>query len=146
MKASRELMHRWLDNYSPYMPHHGSLLVGPLRLEQRSFLRSITFFVNPDQLALLSLAAHYHHDAAEAPPVTAPFGSGCMQMLSLLADPQYPRAVIGGLDIAMRSHLPADILAFTVTPAMFDRFARLDENSFLTKPFWKKLRKARRGS
>jgi len=143
LKASRELMGAWVDHSVPYQPRNGHILVGPLKPGREDHLRSITFFVNPDQLALLSLAAHYHHDVAEVPPVTAPFGSGCMQMLSLLGDPLNPRAVIGGLDIAMRGHLPPDILAFTVNPAMLERFDRLDADSFLTKPFWRDLRKAR---
>jgi hypothetical protein len=32
---------------------------------------------------------------------------------------------------------------FTVTKPMFERLASLDERSFLSKPFWKRLMKAR---
>ena len=45
--------------------------------------------------------------------------------------------------IAMREHLPPDILALTVNKPMYRQLCELDENSFLYKPFWKRLRKAR---
>jgi hypothetical protein len=43
----------------------------------------------------------------------------------------------------MRQYLPSDVLAFTVTKAMFQQLCGLDEKSFLYKPFWRRLRKAR---
>jgi hypothetical protein len=54
-----------------------------------------------------------------------------------------PQAVIGATDIAMRQHLPPDILAFTVTLSMFEQLCSLDEKSFLCKPFLRNLQKAR---
>lgn len=54
-----------------------------------------------------------------------------------------PQAIIGATDIAMRQHLPPDILAFTVTKPMFEQLCALDTRSFLHKPFWRNLRKAR---
>ncbi len=53
------------------------------------------------------------------------------------------RAVIGATDIAMRRHLPPDVLAFTVTRAMYERLCSLDERSFLGKRFWRDLCAAR---
>jgi hypothetical protein len=58
-------------------------------------------------------------------------------------DPDIPKAIIGATDIAMRAHLPPDILALTVNKPMYRQLCELDENSFLYKPFWKRLRKAR---
>ena len=58
-------------------------------------------------------------------------------------NPEIPKAIIGGTDIAMREHLPADILALTVNKPMYRQLCELDENSFLYKSFWKRLRKAR---
>ena len=54
-----------------------------------------------------------------------------------------PQAVLGATDIAMRHHLPPDILALTVTKPMFEQLCALDERSFLYKPFWARLQKAR---
>jgi hypothetical protein len=60
-------------------------------------------------------------------------------------DLRIPQASIGTTDIAMRAHLPPDILAFTVTRTMFERLCGLDERSFLYKPFLDRLKKARGG-
>ena len=50
---------------------------------------------------------------------------------------------IGTTDIAMRQHIPPDILVFTVTREMFKQLCNLDEKSFLHKPFLRNLRKTR---
>ena len=143
LKASPELMNQWLDRQKPFSQLHPNILIGPLQDEQYPFLKSITFFVNPDQLAVLMLGAQYNHSPAEPSPVIAPFGSGCSQLVSLFDDLNSPQAVIGATDIAMRQYLPADILAFTVTKAMYERLCALDERSFLYRPFWTRLRSAR---
>ena len=65
------------------------------------------------------------------------------QLVSLFEDLSVPQALIGTTDIAMRKHLPPNILAFTVTVPMFEQLCALDENSFLYKPFWRNLRRAR---
>ncbi len=38
-----------------------NILIGPLVDEQYQYLKSVTFFVNPDQLALMMLGAQYFH-------------------------------------------------------------------------------------
>ncbi|MDD4857440.1 MAG: DUF169 domain-containing protein [Candidatus Krumholzibacteria bacterium] len=144
LKASRELMSRWIDSNAPYRQKHPNILVGPLRETQYEFLKTVTFFVNPDQLGLMTLGAQYESAPEDAPPVISPFGSGCMQLVGVFKDLGAPQAAIGGTDMAMRQYLPPDILAFTVTKSMYERLASLDERSFLSKPFWKRLMKARK--
>jgi hypothetical protein len=143
LKSSYDLMNQWLDKKKPFAQSHPSILIGPLHDDQYAFLKSITFFVNPDQLGVLMLGAQYNCSPADPPPVTAPFGSGCSQLISHFDDLTKPQAVIGATDIAMRQHLPTDILTFTVTKAMYEQLCKLDERSFLYKPFWKRLRSAR---
>lgn len=143
LKASHELMAQWLDHGHPYRPQHPNILIGPLKPDQYGHLKSITFYVNPDQLGLMMLGAQYFSTPDEPPPVLAPFGSGCMELLALFADLDVPQAIIGATDIAMRQYLPPDLLAFTVTKPMYERLCRLDKKSFLHKPFWKTLKKAR---
>ena len=99
--------------------------------------------MNPDQLGLLMTGANYDNAPGDPPPVTAPFGSGCSLLLGLFGDLSIPQAMIGATDIAMRQYLPPDMLAFTVTRPLFEKLCRLDEKSFLYKPFWQNLRKAR---
>jgi hypothetical protein len=143
LKSSQGLMNRWLDYQKPYKQSHPNLLIGPLKEDQYAYLKSITFYVNPDQLSVLMLGANYNNAPDDPPAVIAPFGSGCGLMLALFDDLSIPQAMIGATDIAMRQHLSPDMLAFTVTKPMFEQLCQLDDRSFLYKPFWKNLRKAR---
>jgi hypothetical protein len=143
LKSSRDLMHRWIDRRGSYVPEHPNLLIGPLRPDQYGHLKTVTFYVNPDQLAALILGANYHSGPDDPAPVVAPFGSGCSQLLPLFADLAVPQAIVGATDIAMRQWLPPDALAFTVTRPMFERLCELDERSFLFKPFLQRLQRAR---
>lgn len=144
LKTSRELMKAWIRRYPPYQPAHGHTLIGPLRPGQEAFLKTITFFVNPDQLSFLMTGAQYHAGPSDPAPVLAPFGSGCGQLVNFFDGLDVPQAVISGTDIAMRQHLPPDLLALTVTKPMFERLCSLDERSFIDKPFWKRVQAARR--
>jgi hypothetical protein len=144
-KSSPELMEQWLENQRPYQMEHEYVVIGPLRDEQYDFLNTITFFVNPDQLSLLLLGTEYHNTSATVHPAFTAFGSGCGQLAALFGnlDPAIPRAIIGATDIAMRQHLPPDILALTVNKPMYRQLCELGEGSFLYKSFWRRLRQAR---
>jgi hypothetical protein len=143
LKSTRDLMHRWIERRGSYRPEHPNLLIGPLRPDGYGYLKTVTFFVNPDQLAALILGANYQSGPDDPLPVVAPFGSGCSQLLPLFPDLTLPQAIVGATDIAMRQWLPPDMLAFTVTKPMFERLCLLDEKSFLYKPFLQRLRRAR---
>jgi hypothetical protein len=143
LKSSHALMEQWLDDRRGYMQTHAHLLIGPLREDQYATLKTVTFYGNPDQLGVLMLGAQYHSAPSDPPPVIAPFGSGCGQLVALFEDLSLPQAAVGATDIAMRQHLPPDVLAFTVTKPLFEQLCALDEGSFLYKPFWRRLREAR---
>jgi hypothetical protein len=143
LKASHALMEAWLDHGRPYAPLHPHLFIGPLKDAQYQHLRTVTFYVNPDQLGTLILGANYHAAPGDPPPVTAPFGAGCMELAPLFQDLEAPQAIIGATDIAMRDQLPADILAFTVTRPMYERLCSIGEDSFLSRPFLKRLKASR---
>jgi hypothetical protein len=145
LKGSPELMGEWIDRRRSYLQQHPYLFMGPVRAEKYEYLKTVTFFVNPDQLSMLIIGANYDAAPGDPPPVAAPFGSGCMELLPLFDDLEAPQAVIGATDIAMRQYLPRDVLAFTVTRPMFERLCALDEKSFLFKPFLRNLKKARAG-
>ena len=83
----------------------------------REYLKTITFWVNADQLCVLQHGAYHHHAWGEPDPVTVPFGSGCSELVVPFRDLDRPQAVIGGTDIAMRDGLPPGVLAFTRHPA-----------------------------
>lgn len=145
LKESHKLMDQWLDTSNPYEAEHPNILIGPLIENQYQYLKTVTFFVNPDQLSVLMIGAQYFSKPEDTDPVIAPFGSGCMEILPLFKDLTIPQAIIGTTDIAMRKYIPAEILAFTVTKPMFEKLCQLDVNSYLEKPFLKNLKQARSG-
>jgi len=145
LKASHGLMERWIDAARPYRAENPHLFLGPLRDEAWPDLKTITFLVNPDQLSALAIGAQYHSTPDDSPPVIAPFGSGCSQLLPF-RNLDIAQASIGATDIAMRPHIPPDLLTFTVTRLMFKQLCELDEKSFLSKPFLQRLRQARGGN
>jgi hypothetical protein len=145
-KDSDEIMLREFEHREPYIIRNGQVVIGPLRADQYQHLRTVTFYLNPDQLSLLVIAAEYHN-AAPTSAITVPFGSGCGQLAAVLGDldSEVPRAAIGATDVAMREHLPPDLLAFTVNKPMFEQLCALDRRSVLHKPFWTRLQRTRRG-
>ena len=143
LKASADLMCQWLANRPPYKKEHDYIVIGPLRMEQYGYLKTITFYVNSDQLSLLITGAEYCNASTKHHPVTAVYGSGCGQLAAVFDNFDTPAATIGGTDIAMRPYLPRDTLAFTVTKPMFEQLCRLDEKSFLHKSFWNNVKQAR---
>lgn len=144
LRESADLMEAWLGATPPYSPEFEYIMIGPIREGLADYLKTVTFFVNPDQMSILMLGAVYHAHPDDVLPVIAPFGSGCGQMLPMFNDLNKPQAIIGATDIAMRNHLPADQLGFTVTIPMLKRLLSLDmDKSFLGKPFLKRLRNAR---
>ena len=142
LKASGRLMMRSIGSTAAYRAENAHIFIGPLRKAGWPCVRTITFLVNPDQLSALMIGAQYHSASEDPPPVLAPFGSGCRELIPF-KDFNIPQASIGATDIAMRQHLPPSILAFTVTKPMFGRLCKLDKRSFLYKPFLKRLKKAR---
>jgi hypothetical protein len=145
LKDSPMTMLGWIDSMQPYLPEFGNIFIGPLKVGLEQYLKTITFYVNPDQLSVLLTGAQYFHKAGEPAPVTADFGSGCMEILPLVSDNESPKAIIGATDMAMRQHLPENVLAFTVNKPMLEQLCRLDKTSFLGKPFLRRLKKYRGG-
>jgi hypothetical protein len=143
LKASAELMGQLIDETPTYKPENPNILVGPLKDDQFEHLKTVTFLINPDQLSLFIVGAYYHQGLSSPPIVTAPFAAGCGLLAPHFDDLESPKAIIGATDIAMRQFLPSDMIAFTVTKPMYKQFCSLDENSFLVKPFWNDLKKAR---
>jgi hypothetical protein len=143
LKASADVMAEWIDRSPHYKPVYPNVLIGPLKDDQYEYLKTATFLVNPDQLSLFITAAYYHQGRPTPPCVTAPFSSGCGQLGPLFEDLGRPAAMISATDIAMRKYLPPDLMTFTVTKPMYEQLCTLDETSFLGKPFWREVQKAR---
>ena len=132
----------FVNSRNKYKMEYENVMVGPLKADQYQYLKTITFFVNPDQLGVLMTGAQYNAKLGGPPPVIAPFGSGC-SLLIPFDDFDVPQGSIGGTDSAMRENFPPDILTFTVTKPLYAELCALDERSFLYKSFWQGLKKAR---
>ncbi len=146
LKANHNLMGQWLDHVKPYQQQYKNLIIGPLKASEYKYLKTITFFVNPDQLSILMIGAQLYSKPCDPEPVAAPFGSGCMQLVSLFDDLSLPKAIIGTTDIAMRKYIPKNILAFTVSKPMFEQLCSLGKESYLEKRFINDLKKSRNKS
>ncbi len=144
LKASHALMEKWIEVRRSYRAENDHLFIGPLRESAWAFARTVTFLVDPDQLSALAIGAQYRAAPDDPPPVIAPFGSGCSQLVPF-KDLDLAQASIGATDLAMRPHLPPNVLTFAVTRAMFEALCALDERSFLYKPFLERLKRARGG-
>ena len=148
LRADHELTNLWLDAIKSYQPLHDNLLFGPLCPGQYDYLRTVTFYVNPDQLAVLCMGASYYSRPDDLPPVLAPFGSGCMQYSTMFDDIDAPQAVIGATDHSIRKYLEPWMLAFTVTKPMFELLCRWGHHpkSSLHSEFTDSLMRSRGGS
>lgn len=144
-KESDPLMCQWLENQPPYLIKNGYVVIGPLKEDYSDYLKTVTFFVNPDQLSLLLMGCHYRDASANGESVTVPFGSGCGLMAAMFGDLEspHPKAVIGATDIAMRHHLPPNLLTLSVNRAMYKQLCELGKDSFLEKSFLERLNKYR---
>jgi len=148
LRATPELMNLWLDSAKSYRPRHEHLLIGPVRPEQYEYLRTVTFYVNADQLAVLCMGATYYSRPEDLEPVLSRFGSGCMQLTTVFDDLEAPQAVIGSTDHSVRKYLEPWMIAFTVTRPMFELLCRwaADPRSSLHTEFTDSLIRARGGS
>jgi hypothetical protein len=143
LKSSFEIMDKWLDAATPYRQEYENILIGPLKPDHYTYLKTITFIVNPDQLSALAIGTEYNRSPEDPPGISAPFGSGCSQLIGQFKDITIPSAIIGMTDIAARKYIPANLLAFTVTKPLFGQLCNLGESSFLYKAFWKELKQRR---
>ena len=78
LRASRALTATWVDDAPTCHSAYGHILIGPLKPELAGYLKTVTFWANPDQLSVLQHGAYHHHRWGEPEPVTVPFGSACM--------------------------------------------------------------------
>jgi hypothetical protein len=146
LRASKEIMGKWVDKVGGYKPKNQYVLLGPFRAEQTAGMVSVTFFPDPDRLSALIHAANYYSESPTDDVVVTPMAAGCMHLTAFMRFPQpeKPRAVIGATDMAMRRFLPVCELAFTANMPMFYQMIEVDDNHFLRKGFWGSVVKARK--
>jgi hypothetical protein len=142
LKATAAIAQTILDRAKPPEVRSDTVLIGPLRLERWSLVRSVTFLVDPDRLAgVMTLAGYWSADTV----VAAPFGSGCSFLWRSLGEIAHDPAVLGGTDLAMRRYLPPGVLTLTVSPARFEQMLTFPDDSFLGREWWNGLMEFRAG-
>ena len=97
-------------------------------------------FAKPDVISALHTLSSF--DNTRIDNVIVPFGSGCEQMLTFAFDEarkENPRAILGGMDTAMRNCVKSDLLTFSFAAPMFERMITNMDKSFLTTYIWKPL-------
>ncbi len=142
LKSSLEITEEWIKNMQRYCPKKDYVMIGPFKEKHLEKAISITFLVNPDQLSALIHGTLYFSPEMIPDLIKTTVSAGCGLLVSFTTYDK-PQALIGAVDMAMRHYIPPCLLAFTVNKPMLERLLRLDEKSFLFKPFWKRLVKAR---
>jgi len=102
----------------------------------------VSLYVNIDQLAALTVLANYESRGEDR--VRIPFGAGCQSVFLMPyheASKPRPQAIVGLLDITVRSMIDKDRLAFTVPFQFFQEMEANINGSFLEKKDWQKIEK-----
>lgn len=115
---------------------------------QKEEPKVIVFFVDPDQLSALVVLASYAREDNES--VIIPQAAGC-QSIGIYpfreAESERPRAVVGMVDLSarlnIRKQIGADMMTFAMPYAMFEEMEESVEGSFLERPTWLDILKAR---
>jgi len=105
---------------------------------------AVTFFVDPDQLAALTILANYGRPTQEN--VIIPYAAAC-QILGIHtyreAESDTPRAVVGMVDLSarlyLRQHFGKHVMSFSVPWAMFNEMEGNVKGSFLEAGVWRAL-------
>jgi hypothetical protein len=143
LKPDSTSMLEFLAQQKPYPMHGPHLLIGPLAEDRYAWLRTVTLFCTPDQLGALVNAIFYLSPPEVRSPLLPSYGPGCLQIGGIFPDLEQSWAVISSTDIAMRIHLPPNLLSVSVTRPLFEGLCALDRTSLFGKPFWKRLRAKR---
>ncbi len=99
-------------------------------------------FGYPDVIAALHTLVGF--DDPRSDSVMVPFGSGCEQVFGFAckeAKNDNPKAVLGGMDVAMRGCIKEGYLSFSMPAKRFYRMIKNMDASFLDTYIWNNLRR-----
>lgn len=98
-------------------------------------------FAKPDIIAALHTLVSF--DNTRIDNVIVPFGSGCEQSIKFAfseAKKEKPRAVLGGMDVAMRGCIKPDTQIFSFAASTFYNMVGNMERTFLNTYIWQGLK------
>jgi len=123
------------------------VVVKPLGLSdpENEDIKSVTLFVDPEQLSALVVLANYTDPDLEN--VAVPWGAGC-QIMGIFAyrelERAHPRALVGMTDLSarlnVRASLVRNVLSFTMPWPLFVKMEQNVEGSFFQRRTWQELR------
>ena len=99
-------------------------------------------FAKPDVIAALHTLASF--DNTRIDNVIVPFGSGCEQTFKFAfseALQKNPRAVLGGMDVAMRGCMKSDLQTFSIAAVAFYHMSENMDACFLNTYIWEGLKR-----
>lgn len=141
LKKTPDIAKEYYDNLPKKVMHSKYIIFKPIEKEDYTKAKLVMFLANPDQLsALVSL---YSFDDSSHTNILAPMVSGCASIVKLPLNElrrDKPKAIVGLLDVFVRSFYDEDILSFTVP---FDKYITMNDNSkncFLQENVWNKVR------
>jgi hypothetical protein len=124
------------------------VVVKPLDLADpaKDDIKSVTFFVDPDQLSALVILANYDNPQREN--VCVPWAAAC-QVIGIFGyrelEREHPRALIGMTDISarnvVRNSLGKNLMSLTAPWPLFLEMEGNVDSSFLHRETWRELRK-----
>ena len=144
LRPSIESANMWL-NSAPYPspPETGCIVLAPFQSLLIDHIRTISFWVNPDQLSALIAAANFYDISEPEPSITVSTWTNCMSMVSMpTGTGDIPRAVIGLIDPSKRFQIPdRSLVSLNCNLAMLQRLIKSAANpkSVLHKAFIAKL-------
>ena len=98
-------------------------------------------FAKPDVIAALHTLVSF--DNTRIDNVIVPFGSGCEQAIKFAfseANKENPRAVLGGMDVAMRGCMKQEMQIFSFAASTFYNMVGNMDKSFLNTYIWQGLK------
>ena len=114
---SRELVHDFTENFPFVDIPYKYVVFKPLEQvdESAEIPALVSIPGNADQISALAALLNFRRPGNDH--LSAPFCAGCQSVCVMpynQIDREYPKAILGNLDLSSRKVLPADILTFTV--------------------------------
>jgi hypothetical protein len=139
---TRELARDFMDNLDYVDIPHKYVIFKPLEQidPNKEKPALVSFPVNPDQLSALAVLLRFRRRGNYH--VVVPFAAGCQSVCVFPYNEikkEYPRAIIGNLDLSSRKILPPEILTFTIPLKTFHEMEEDIPESFLRRNVWERI-------
>ncbi|MEL7588041.1 MAG: DUF169 domain-containing protein [Prolixibacteraceae bacterium] len=136
------LAKEFVESYIPKQQTSKTYIFKPLlSFKEDETPETVLFFANPDQLSALVFLIQHNHPL-DFDRIKTGFASACMAMATIplkYARNGESKAFWGLHDLAVRMHLPKDIMSMAMPYALFEEICALAPDSFLVTETWKQI-------